>query len=98
MAGTEEGRPDALYHARRKSVRSNSWGSKPDTDTDFHSFRAGGPSKLVAIALACYKIGFGPPARKRENKKDKYRLRRCGVISPFFGYFFVLFSGGGQNL
>ena len=22
------------YHARRKSVRSNSWGPKPDTDTD----------------------------------------------------------------
>ena len=22
------------YHARHKSVRSNSWGSKPDTDTD----------------------------------------------------------------
>ena len=22
------------YHARRKPVRSNSWGSKPDTDTD----------------------------------------------------------------
>ena len=22
------------YHARRKSVRSNSWGFKPDTDTD----------------------------------------------------------------
>ena len=26
--------PKVNYHARRKSVRSNSWGSKPDTDTD----------------------------------------------------------------
>ena len=27
-------RTNPKYHARRKSVRSNSWGSKPDTDTD----------------------------------------------------------------